>query len=178
MFSTFLPQFSVIWHEVPTRPQHCPSGSQIRDSPPFFIPLCEIFGPDKWPGDRPENVLCHTKDPSSDIVIADFGMYVALTCLRDMPLTCMSHNLPAPSTLNPLESSIRPSQASLGYVPPELLSLKGMAACQPLVYRVLLPPPLTEARFKLHTQYWKNVADEGMLRAISNHLCACENPLL
>src|SRR5216683_273801 len=128
MFSTFLPQFSVIWHEVPTRPQHHPSGSQVRGSPPFFIPLCEIFGPDKWPGDRLENVLFHTKDPLSDIMIADFGMYVALTCSQDTPLTCVSHNLPVPSTSNLLGSSSRPSQASLGYVPPELLSQKGTAS--------------------------------------------------
>jgi len=88
---------------------HRPSGSQVRGSPPFFTPLCEIFGPDEWPGDRPENVLFRTKDPSSDIVIADFGMYVTLTCSWDTPLTCVSHNLPAPSTSNPLGSSSCPS---------------------------------------------------------------------
>ena len=82
-----------------------------RDLRFVALPLCEIFGPDKWPGDRPENILFRTKDPSSDIVIADFGMYVGLTCSQDTPLTCVSHNLPAPSTSNPLGSSSRPSQA-------------------------------------------------------------------
>jgi calcium/calmodulin-dependent protein kinase I len=48
-------------------------------SPSFFISLCGIFGSDEWPVDRPENILFRTKGPSSDIVIADFGMYVALT---------------------------------------------------------------------------------------------------
>ena len=60
--------------------------------------LCEIFGPDKWPGDRPEHILFCPKDRSSDIVATDFGMYVALTCSLEMPLTCESYDLPAPST--------------------------------------------------------------------------------
>jgi len=78
--------------------------------PLFFIPLCEIFGSDKWPVDRPENILFRTKDPSSDIVIADFGMYVALTCSPETPLTWVSHDLPAPNTSMPLGSSSHPSQ--------------------------------------------------------------------
>jgi calcium/calmodulin-dependent protein kinase I len=38
------------------------------------LPSCEVFGSDMWHFDRPENILFRTKDPSSDIVIADFGM--------------------------------------------------------------------------------------------------------
>src|SRR5580700_9137283 len=51
--------------------------------------FCEIFGSDKWPGDRPEHILFCPKDLSPDIVVTDFGMYVALTCSLEMPLTCV-----------------------------------------------------------------------------------------
>ncbi len=54
---------------------------------PLFSSPSEIFGSDKWPVDRLENILFCTKDPLSDIVIADFGMYAMLTCL---PEICLS----------------------------------------------------------------------------------------
>jgi len=72
-----------------------------RDLRFVALPLCEIFGPDKWPGDRPENILFRTKDPSSDIVIADFGMYVALTYSQDTSHMRVSQ----PSSAKHLESA-------------------------------------------------------------------------
>jgi len=60
---------------------------------PIFI---EIFGYNTWPANRPENIIFHTKDQSSDIVIADFGMCVAQilspeTCLiRVICLQCQT----------------------------------------------------------------------------------------
>src|SRR5216683_837462 len=54
---------------------------------PLFSSPSEIFGSDKWPVDRPENILFCTKDPLSDIVIANFGMYNVLNCLLE---TCLS----------------------------------------------------------------------------------------
>ena len=53
---------------------------------PLFSSPSEIFGSDKWPVDRLENILFCTKDPLSDIVIADFGMYAVLTCLLETSL--------------------------------------------------------------------------------------------
>ncbi len=95
---------------------------------PFFHPLCEIFEPDKWPGHRPENILFRTKDPSSDIVIADFGMYIALTCSQDTPCHM---RVSQPSSAKHLESAgeqLVSLTGSLGYVPPVLLSQKGAAS--------------------------------------------------
>ena len=38
--------------------------------------LGEIFGSNLWLVGRPEIILFHTKDPSLDIVITHFGVYV------------------------------------------------------------------------------------------------------
>jgi len=89
--------------------------------------LCETFGPDKWPG--------------SDIVVADFGMYVALTGSLETPLTCVSRDLPVPSTSNPPGSGSRPSQAVWDMSLQRCSPKRARQASRPLVYRVLLPPP-------------------------------------
>jgi hypothetical protein len=60
--------------------------------------------------DGPDNVLFRTKNSSSDIVIADFGMRVSLTCSLEN-VSRKSFDLAGPSTSNPLNSSPRPSQA-------------------------------------------------------------------
>src|SRR6266702_62705 len=54
---------------------------------------------------RPENILYRTKDPSSDIVIADFGMWVVELVLRNGILK--AHRA-VPSTCIPLKSSSCP----------------------------------------------------------------------
>jgi len=46
-------------------------------SPIIPLPIFgEIFGSNAWLVNRLENILSRTKDASSDIVIADFGMWV------------------------------------------------------------------------------------------------------
>jgi len=48
-------------------------------APPFIIHLqsfSEVFGSDTWLVNRPENFIFRTKDPSSDLGIANFGVYV------------------------------------------------------------------------------------------------------
>ena len=44
----------------------------LKYATPFFIPSSDS----REASGRPENILYRTKDPSSDIVIADFGMWV------------------------------------------------------------------------------------------------------
>ena len=118
-----------------------------------------------WGG--PERILFCPKDLSSDIVVADFGMYVVLTCLLETP-----HIVTGLSSAKHLESAGEPLTSlagSLAYFAPEVLTQKGHGK----------PVDLWSIGYcHLHERYWKNVTDEGTLRAISSHLRPCENPLL
>ena len=76
--------------------------------------------------DRPENILFRTKDPSSDIVIADFGMcvppYFLTWSFRDRPLTpilCSAKHLDSPG------EQLTTLAGSFGYTAPEILTSKG-----------------------------------------------------
>lgn len=84
-------------------------------------------------GSRPENILYRTRDKDSDIVIADFGMYVRSP----------THILPSPSPplssfscsrtgavdrakhLHSSEEQLMSLAGSFGYVAPEVLNKKG-----------------------------------------------------
>ncbi|KAH9970672.1 kinase-like domain-containing protein [Russula compacta] len=117
---------------------------------------------------KPENILYRTRDPSSDIVIADFGIAKHLDSSDDQ-LTSFA--------------------GSFGYVAPEILTRKGhgkpvdMWSIGIITYVLLcgynpfrsddmkeLVRVTTEARVNFHDQYWKNVSDEakGFIRALLN----------
>ena len=73
---SFHPYSSVLTRrEVPTRSQYPPPGSQVFcpfPSSSTFSIFSVISGSNSWLVDRPEKILFRTKDPSSDMVIADF----------------------------------------------------------------------------------------------------------
>ena len=72
--------------------------------------------------DRPENILFRTKDPSSDIVIADFGMWVPLVYHEtDLSLTHIYSAKHLESSKEPLMTL----EGSYGYLAPEALNHKG-----------------------------------------------------
>jgi hypothetical protein len=50
-----------------------------------------------WHFDRPENILLRTKDPSSDIVIADFDIWEFLTWSLEIRCTRVLYYPAAPS---------------------------------------------------------------------------------
>ncbi|KAI0280894.1 kinase-like domain-containing protein [Russula aff. rugulosa BPL654] len=104
-------------------------------------------------------ILFRTKDPSSDIVIADFGIAKHLESSGE-PLTSFA--------------------GSYGYVAPEILNHKGhgkpvdlwsigiityMLLCGYTPFRSEdkkeLERQTTEARINFHDRYWKNVSDEA-----------------
>ncbi|KAF8502686.1 kinase-like domain-containing protein, partial [Russula emetica] len=117
---------------------------------------------------KPENILFRTKDPSSDIVIADFGIAKHLEDSGE-PLTSLA--------------------GSFGYVAPEVLNRKGhgkpvdLWSIGIITYMLLcgytpfrsddmkeLVRQTTEASINFHDRYWKNVSDEakGFIRALLN----------
>ncbi|KAI0246870.1 kinase-like domain-containing protein [Lactifluus subvellereus] len=117
---------------------------------------------------KPENILYRTKDPSSDIVIADFGI--------------AKH-------LHSSEEQLTSLAGSLGYVAPEVLNLKGHGkpvdiwAVGIITYVLLCgytpfptddPKELfrktTEAKIQFHERYWKNVSNEakGFVQTLLN----------
>ena len=68
---------------------------------------------------RPENILYRTKDPGSNIVIADFSMYVEGThqCLSQL-----TFNLSSAKHLHSSEEQLHSLAGSIGYVAPEVLN--------------------------------------------------------
>ncbi|KAI0298768.1 kinase-like domain-containing protein [Multifurca ochricompacta] len=119
---------------------------------------------------KPENILFRTKDPSSDIVIADFGI--------------AKH-------LHSSEEQLTSLAGSFGYVAPEVLNHKGhgkpvdLWAIGIITYVLLcgyspfrsddlkeLVRQTTEAKTTIifHDRYWKNVSDEAkvFIRALLN----------
>ncbi|KAF8472259.1 Pkinase-domain-containing protein [Russula ochroleuca] len=117
---------------------------------------------------KPENILYRTKDPSSDIVIADFGIAKHLDSNGEQ-LTTLA--------------------GSFGYVAPEILNNKGhgkpvdLWSIGIITYMLLcgytpfrsddmkeLVRQTTEARINFHDRYWKNVSDEAkdFIRALLN----------
>jgi len=108
---------------------------------------------------KPENILFRTKDPSSDIVIADFGIAKHLESSGEQLTTVAG---------------------SFGYVAPEILNHKGhgrpvdLWSIGVITYMLLcgytpfrsddmkeLVRQTTEARVNFHDRYWKNVSDEA-----------------
>ncbi|KAI9461068.1 Pkinase-domain-containing protein [Russula earlei] len=117
---------------------------------------------------KPENILFRTKDPSSDIVIADFGI---------------AKHLDSP------EEQLMSVAGSLGYVAPEVLNNKGhgkpvdLWSVGIITYMLLcgytpfrsddmkeLIRQTMEAKITFHDRYWKNVSDEakGFIGALLN----------
>ncbi|KAH9167908.1 kinase-like domain-containing protein [Lactarius sanguifluus] len=115
---------------------------------------------------KPENILFRTEDPSSDIVIADFGI--------------AKH-------LNSSEEQLMSLAGSFGYVAPEVLNHKGhgkpvdLWAIGIITYVLLcgyspfrsddmkeLVRQTTEAKITFHDRYWNNVSEEakGFIRAL------------
>lgn len=115
---------------------------------------------------KPENILYRTKDPSSDIVIADFGI--------------AKH-------LHSSEEQLTSLAGSFGYVAPEVLHHKGhgkpvdLWAIGIITYVLLcgyspfrsddlkeLVRQTTEAKITFHDRYWNNVSEEakGFIRAV------------
>ncbi|KAH9020211.1 kinase-like domain-containing protein [Lactarius pseudohatsudake] len=115
---------------------------------------------------KPENILFRTKDPSSDIVIADFGI--------------AKH-------LHSSEEQLMSLAGSFGYVAPEVLNHKGhgkpvdLWAIGIITYVLLcgyspfrsddmkeLVRQTTEAKIIFHDRYWNNVSEEakGFIRAL------------
>ncbi|KAJ7620963.1 kinase-like domain-containing protein [Roridomyces roridus] len=108
---------------------------------------------------KPENILYRTKDPGSDVVIADFGI---------------AKHLHAP------DEQLRSLAGSPGYVAPEVLGKQGHGKavdvwCTGIITYVLLcgyspfraedPKQLMketlEAKIEFHAKYWKNVSEEA-----------------
>ncbi|KAF7368771.1 Protein kinase domain-containing protein [Mycena venus] len=108
---------------------------------------------------KPENILYRTKDPKSDIVIADFGI---------------AKHLHAP------DEQLTSLAGSPGYVAPEVLLKKGHGKavdvwCTGIITYVLLcgySPfraedtqtlirETMEAKIEFHTKYWAKVSDEA-----------------
>ncbi|KAJ7653092.1 CAMK/CAMK1 protein kinase [Mycena polygramma] len=108
---------------------------------------------------KPENILYRTKDPKSDIVIADFGI--------------AKH-------LHASDEQLMSLAGSPGYVAPEVLAKQGHGKavdvwCTGIITYVLLcgySPfraedektlirETMEAKIEFHTKYWKNVSDEA-----------------
>ncbi|KAF7377976.1 Protein kinase domain-containing protein [Mycena sanguinolenta] len=108
---------------------------------------------------KPENILYRTKDPKSDVVIADFGI---------------AKHLRAP------DEQLTSLEGSIGYVAPEVLGKQGHGKavdvwCTGIITYLLLcgyspfrgDDPQTlyretmEAKIKFHTKYWNNVSDEA-----------------
>ncbi|KAI9451466.1 Pkinase-domain-containing protein [Lactarius psammicola] len=136
--------------------------------------LCSILSGVKYLHDhdivhrdlKPENILYRTKDPSSDIVIADFGI--------------AKH-------LHSSEEQLMSLAGSFGYVAPEVLNHKGhgkpvdLWAIGIITYVLLcgyspfrsddlkeLMRQTTEAKIIFHDRYWNNVSEEakGFIRAL------------
>jgi calcium/calmodulin-dependent protein kinase I len=118
---------------------------------------------------KPENILYRTKDPSSDIVIADFGI--------------AKH-------LHSSEEQLTSLAGSFGYVAPEVLNHKGhgkpvdLWAIGIITYVLLcgyspfrsddmkeLVRQTTEAKITFHDRYWNNVTEEA-----KGFICALLNP--
>ncbi|KAI0041377.1 Pkinase-domain-containing protein, partial [Auriscalpium vulgare] len=108
---------------------------------------------------KPENILYRTREPASDIVIADFGIAKHLHSDTEK-LTSLA--------------------GSFGYVAPEVLNKKGhgkpvdMWSTGIITYVLLcgyspfrsddvkaLVRETTEAKVEFHERYWKNVSDEA-----------------
>ncbi|KAJ7763112.1 Pkinase-domain-containing protein [Mycena maculata] len=108
---------------------------------------------------KPENILYRTKDPASDIVIADFGIAKHLHA-SDEQLTSLA--------------------GSPGYVAPEVLGKQGHGKavdvwCTGIITYVLLcgyspfraddakqlMKETMEAKIEFHAKYWKNVSGEA-----------------
>ena len=85
-------------------------STAISSTNPSTRPIFSNVTPWHFP-DRPENILFRTKDPSSDIVIADFGMCVPPYFLTGRSETGLSHPYHAVPNISILPgSSSRPSQ--------------------------------------------------------------------
>jgi len=65
---------------------------------PQLLIFGEIFGSNLWLVGRPEIIIFHTKDPSSDIVVTHFGVYVPWTFSLETCLICTPLYLAVPST--------------------------------------------------------------------------------
>ncbi|KAJ7143774.1 kinase-like domain-containing protein [Mycena epipterygia] len=108
---------------------------------------------------KPENILYRTKDPGSDIVIADFGI--------------AKH-------LHTSDEQLMSLAGSPGYVAPEVLGKQGHGKavdvwCTGIITYVLLcgyspfraedaktlMKETMEAKIEFHTKYWKNVSEEA-----------------
>ncbi|KAJ7244383.1 kinase-like domain-containing protein [Mycena haematopus] len=108
---------------------------------------------------KPENILYRTKEPKSDIVIADFGI---------------AKHLHAP------DEQLTSLAGSPGYVAPEVLGKQGHGKavdvwCTGIITYVLLcgyspfrgddaqtlNRETLEAKIEFHTKYWKNVSEEA-----------------
>ncbi|KAH7921507.1 Pkinase-domain-containing protein [Leucogyrophana mollusca] len=108
---------------------------------------------------KPENILYRTKDPDSDIVIADFGI---------------AKHLHSP------EEQLHTLAGSFGYVAPEVLNKKGHSKAVDvwstgIITYVLLCgyspfrsedtkeiiKETTEAKIEFHERYWNKVSDEA-----------------
>ena len=72
-------QIRLVRREVPACPWHRPPRCQICFPSPYrFQTFGGIFESIPWLVNGKQNILSRTKDTSSDIVIADFGMCIGL----------------------------------------------------------------------------------------------------
>ena len=78
--------------------------------------------------DRPENILFRTKDPSSDIVIADFGMWVPSLLTGMLGDRSHSRICAVPNTSNLLGSRLRPSQGVTDMLLQRYSTIRGTAS--------------------------------------------------
>ena len=72
---------------------------------------------------RPENILYRTKADDSDIVIADFGMYVQFTI--DIGVPQLNANVHSAKHLHTPDEKLFSIAGSFGYVAPEVLNKAG-----------------------------------------------------
>ncbi|KAH7890247.1 kinase-like domain-containing protein, partial [Phlebopus sp. FC_14] len=117
---------------------------------------------------KPENILYRTKDPDSDIVIADFGI---------------AKHLHSP------EEQLHSMAGSFGYVAPEVLNKKGHGKAVDIWSTGIITYVLlcgyspfrsedakdiiretTEAKIEFHERYWSKVSDEakGFIKLMLN----------
>ncbi|KAJ8520214.1 hypothetical protein ONZ45_g2942 [Pleurotus djamor] len=108
---------------------------------------------------KPENILYRTKDPDSDIVIADFGIAKHLhSADEQLHSLAGSFGYCAPEVLNKSGHSKAVDIWSTGIITYVLLC--GYSPFRSDDIRVLIRET-TEAKIEFHDRYWKNVSDQA-----------------
>jgi calcium/calmodulin-dependent protein kinase I len=115
---------------------------------------------------KPENILYRTKDPASDIVIADFGIAKHLHSSQEQLMSLAgSFGYVAPEVLNQQGHGKPVDLWAIGIITYVLLC--GYSPFRSDVMKELVRQT-TEAKITFHDRYWNNVSEEakGFIRAL------------